>query len=97
MDDYPGNILFYNYLHLLYKDSGRVSKYFYEAALDNGFNRKGNDQIAPKLYETLSEKQKEIFDRVKVDESFRKELVGKIKKPTANRQILFRQSFTFIR
>ena len=79
VDDYPGNILFYNYLHLLYKDSEELANTFYEAALDNGFNRRGNDQIAPKLYETLSDKHKEIFDRVKIDESFRKDLVGKIK------------------
>ena len=77
-DDYPGNILFYNYLHLLYDDSDALAETFYQAALDNGFSRSDKDKIAPKLYEKLSKRHKEIFDRVKVDTDFRKDLVQKI-------------------
>jgi pimeloyl-ACP methyl ester carboxylesterase len=77
-DDYPSNILFYNYLHLLYDNTSELEEVFYQAALDNGFSRKGKEQVAPILYEKLSKGHKEIFDRAKVDANFRKELASKI-------------------
>ena len=78
-DDYPTNILFYNYLHLLYEDTQSLSQVFYEAALDNGFSRKEYEKVAPKLYEKLSKGHKEIFDRVKLDKDFRHQFVDTIK------------------
>lgn len=78
-DDYPTNILFYNFIHLLYDNCELLKKAFYEAALDNGFLRRGKDSIAPQIYEKLSKGHKEIFDRVKIDANFRIELGLKIK------------------
>jgi hypothetical protein len=78
-DDYPTNILFYNYLHLLYEDAEALTEIFYQAALDNGFSRKEKDRIAPILYLKLNKRHKDIYDQVKVDADFRKELVNKIK------------------
>lgn len=79
-DDYPSNILFYNYLHLLYEDTEPLAQTFYQAALDNGLYRKGKDQLAPVYYKKLSKGHKEIFDRVKMDTDFRLELGSKIRK-----------------
>ncbi|HMV40960.1 MAG TPA: hypothetical protein PKD50_00395, partial [Leptospiraceae bacterium] len=77
-DDYPTNILFYNYIHLLYDNCEELAKAFYEAALDNGLSRRGKDQVAPRIYENLSKGHREIFDRVKTSATFRKELGLKI-------------------
>lgn len=78
-DDYPTNILFYNYLHLLYEDVEDLTKVFYEAALDNGFSRPPSLQVAPTLYKSLSKRHKEIFDQAKLSKEFREKLVNAIR------------------
>ena len=78
-DDYPTNILYYNYNHLLYENMDELSMYFYEAALDNGLSRPIGQEVAPKLYEKLSIDHKIIVDRVKSDKDFRKDFVKNIK------------------
>lgn len=70
-DNYGTFILFYNFIENIVKNSDFLKSIFYEAALDNALYRKGENAIAPKIFEKLNERDRDIYNKVLYQKDFR--------------------------
>ncbi len=73
-DNYGTCIFFHNYIDFFDESAKNLKIYFYEAAMDNGLKRSGEQAIAPKVMSLLNEKELELYRRIHEEKEFRKNL-----------------------
>lgn len=77
-DEYARLILLWNFFDLILKKNPRVKQALKIAAVDNGARRTGAAAELPAALDKLSAKDRALFDRMRADPQFRRELGGRI-------------------
>jgi hypothetical protein len=79
MDPYAVYVILFNMLHRFEPDlAEELEMVYYEAALDNGLKRIGNDAKTSSRLEKTSKRAKEFFHQVHADRSFRLDLAKQV-------------------
>ena len=78
-ENYGNFILLHNFIHLTVKNSQKLESVLWEAAMDNGLNRKNGEAVAPKLQSELDLRDKQIFERICKEKSYRTALGEEIR------------------
>ena len=78
-ENYGNFILLHNFIHMTVTNSEKLESVLWEAAMDNALNRKNGEAVAPKLQSALNSRDKEIFERICKEKSFRKALGEEIR------------------
>jgi hypothetical protein len=84
-DEYARLILLWNFFDLILEKNTRVKQALKIAAVDNGARRSGAQALLPAALAKLSAKDRALFDRMRQDPQFRRELGGRISR---TRQIM---------
>lgn len=71
VDPYAVHILLYNYISKLEPKLSKLEEFYFEAALDNGLKRTGEEEKSSKLLKKLNRKEREFVDSVQSDPGFR--------------------------
>jgi hypothetical protein len=77
-DNYPFFILMYNFIESFVSKSDDLKRIFWESALDNALYRQGENSIALKIKKNLSLKDREIYDLICTNPSYRNSIVDQI-------------------
>lgn len=80
LDNYGTYIFFYNYIDFFQEKGANLKIYFYEAAMDNGLKRMGSSSIGQKIFQILSESEKDFCRQIETKTEFRHELFEKFMK-----------------
>ncbi|TGN04222.1 alpha/beta hydrolase [Leptospira dzoumogneensis] len=78
IDPYAVHVLLYNYISKLQPKLSKLEEFYFEAALDNGLKRTGEEEKSSKLIQKLGKKEKEFVYSVQSDPRFRMALVEPI-------------------
>ncbi|WP_367898748.1 alpha/beta hydrolase [Leptospira sp. WS58.C1] len=78
LDPYAVHVLLYNYISKLEPKLSKLEEFYFEAALDNGLKRMGEEEKAPKLLKKLNQKEREFVHSLQTDPGFRMALVEPI-------------------
>ncbi|PJZ24495.1 alpha/beta hydrolase [Leptospira hartskeerlii] len=78
VDPYAVHVLLYNYISKLRPKLSKLEEFYFEAALDNGLKRTGDEEKSSKLLQKLGQKEKDFVYRVQSDPGFRMGLVEPI-------------------
>ncbi|TGM46032.1 alpha/beta hydrolase [Leptospira vanthielii] len=79
IDPYAVYVILFNFLHRFEPElSEELGPVYFEAALDNGLKRIGNDARAERLLSKTSVRAKEFFFQVGTDENLRTEIANRV-------------------
>ncbi|EMJ87962.1 hypothetical protein [Leptospira meyeri] len=79
IDPYAVYVILYNFIHRFEPSlAEELESVYYEAALDNGLKRMGNEALAKSLLHRTSTRAKDFFSQVGRDGNFRKELARRV-------------------